>query len=150
MSVKILVFWWVSKMSLFWQLGPKSTHPKNTIKIGVSARHFLKSRCASRNGHFWTKKNPKPEIPIIIFLAYSFLFQQENIKIGWTPIFKCFSKPQKREFSNFKLKTQKIGKPIFAPLKKAIFRKLPDTWTQKKTDKMITEQKKSRLKPRIL
>ena len=41
---------------------PKSAHPRNTIKIGVSARHFLKTRYASRNGHFWTKI-PNPEIP---------------------------------------------------------------------------------------
>ena len=35
---------------------PKNAHPKNTAKIGVSAKHFLKNRCASRNGHFGTQK----------------------------------------------------------------------------------------------
>ena len=47
---------WVSKISLFWQLGPKSAHQKNTIKIGVSANFFLENTYASRNGHCWTKK----------------------------------------------------------------------------------------------
>ena len=54
---KFFLFGWVSKISLFGQLGPKSAHPKNTIKIGVSGPFFLESRYASRNGHFWTKKN---------------------------------------------------------------------------------------------
>ena len=35
---------------------PKNAHPKNTIKIGVSATHFLQNSFESRNGHFWTKK----------------------------------------------------------------------------------------------
>ena len=35
---------------------PKNRAPKKHYKIGVSGTFFLKSRCASRNGHFWTKK----------------------------------------------------------------------------------------------
>ena len=43
-----------SDQSIF--LGPKSAPPKKHYEIGVSAKHFLKNSCASRNGHSWAKK----------------------------------------------------------------------------------------------
>ena len=58
------LFQFVSQIVLFWvgvqdfpflTTWPKKHAPQKTIKIGVSARHFLKKRYASRNGHFWTK-----------------------------------------------------------------------------------------------
>ena len=113
LSVKISFFFgWVSNIALFRHLGPKSAHPKNTIKIGVSGPFVLRSRCASRNGHFWTKK------PKFINSNYHFLLlqQQKTHKIAETPILLCFSKPNKREFSKFKLKTPKIEKPNFCTL----------------------------------
>ena len=143
LSVRIFFFFgWVSKISLFWQLDRKSAHPKNTIKIGVSGPFFLKSRCASRNGHFWTKKSQIHKFQLSFFLPVFFSFNNTKHKILLKPLFlKCFSKPKKREFSKFKLKTLKIGKPNFCTLflKKAIFRKLPENWGQKKKHKMITE-----------
>ena len=49
LSVKIFFFLgWVSKISLFWQLGPTSAHPKNTIKIGVSGPFFGKQMCVTK------------------------------------------------------------------------------------------------------
>ena len=49
-------FFWVGVQNFpFLTTWPKSAHPKNTIKIGVSANFFLENTYASRNGHFWTK-----------------------------------------------------------------------------------------------
>ena len=70
----------------FCQLGQKSAQPKNTLKIGVSATHLLENSFASRNGHFWTKK-PNPEIPVIIFFAFLFSFNNKKTpKLAETPI----------------------------------------------------------------
>ena len=83
-------FGWLFKISLFWHLGPKSAHPQNTIKIGVSGPFFLKSSCASRNGRFWTEKKPNPEIPVIIFFAFFFSYKTKLQKLAETPIFIVF------------------------------------------------------------
>ena len=69
------LFWWVSKISSFWQLGPKSAHPKNTIKIGVSARHFLKTDVRHETAILTS------EIPVSFFFAPCF---------AETPIFIVF------------------------------------------------------------
>ena len=126
-SQKFLIFWWVSKNSLSWQLGPENAHPQNTIKIGVSAHQFLKNSYASQNGHFWTK-NQIQKFQLSFFLPTFFSFNNKKHKqIAENPIFIVFSKPQKREFSKFKLKTLKIEKPNFCTLfwsKRAIFRKM--------------------------
>ena len=92
LSVNIFFFFgWVSKISLFWQLGPKSAHPENTIKIGVSGPFFLESRCASRNGHFWTKKTKIHKFQLSFFFACFLLFQQQKTpKTTETPIFIVF------------------------------------------------------------
>ena len=45
---------------------PKKRAPKNTMKIGVSARHFLKTDRRHETAIF-EKKNPNPEISVIIF-----------------------------------------------------------------------------------
>ena len=104
-------FWWVSKISLFWQLGQKSAHPKNTIKIGVSENNFLKSSSESRNRHFW----PNPEIPVIIFFLFSSL-STKNTEISWNPYFySVLANPPKEKFENLNLKNRKLKNPIFAP-----------------------------------
>ena len=81
------------KFPFFDNLAQKNAHSKNTIKIGVSAKHFLKNRSASQNGHFGTKKT-KPEIPIIIFWGLFFSSStrktQESAEI---PMFIVFNKP---------------------------------------------------------
>ena len=73
----------------FWQLGQKSAHPKHTIKIVVSARVFLKSRYASRNGHFWTK-NPNRNSSYHFFCLFSSLPTTKNTEMCYAPIFIVF------------------------------------------------------------
>ena len=139
----------------FWQLGPKRAHPKNTIKIGVSARFFEMQLCVTKQP-FLDQKNPKPEIPVIIlYLPFSSLSTTKTTKIGWNPYFYSALANQQKEFSKLKLKKkkQKFENPIFAPFffPKAIFKKLADNWTQKNTH---TENdnwaKQNRLKPLFL
>ena len=86
-SQKFLIFWWVSKNSLFWQLGPENAHPQNTIKIGVSAHQFLKNSYASRNGHFWTKKPKSRNSSYHFFLPIFFSFNNKKHKNCWNPYF---------------------------------------------------------------
>ena len=70
------LFWWGSKISLLWQLGQKSAHPKNAIKLGLQQSIFWEKRCAWQNGHFWTKK-PKTKDSSYQF----FLFLLKNKKL---------------------------------------------------------------------
>ena len=94
----------------FWQLVQQSAHPKNTMKIGVSADHFLKNRCATRTGHFFGQKKPKPEIPDIIFLPVPFSFNKKNHKNWLKPRFLwCFCKPKKEIFPKLNLKQRKLA-----------------------------------------
>ena len=62
----------------------KKTALKKHYKIGVSARHFLKKRYASRNGHFWNKKSKSRNTSYHCF-AYFFFFNNKNMNISWTP-----------------------------------------------------------------
>ena len=87
LSVIFFFFWWVSKISLFWQLGQKSAHPKNTIKIGVSATHFVENSSESRNGHFWTKKTQIQKFQLSFFLPFSSLTTTKNTKVSRNPYF---------------------------------------------------------------
>ena len=57
---------------------PKNAHPKNTIKIGVSATHFLENSFESRNGHFWKKKTQIQKFQLSFFFA--FFFSNNNKK----------------------------------------------------------------------
>ena len=90
LSVFFFFFWWVSKISLFWQLGQKSAHPKNTIKIGVSATHFVENSSESRNGHFWTKKSQIQKFQLSFFFAFFFSYNNKNTKVSWDPYFIVF------------------------------------------------------------
>ena len=88
LSVKFFLFLgWLFKVSLFWHLGPESAHPKNTIKIGVSGPLFLESRCASRNGHFWTKKPKIYKFQLSFFLPIFFSFKNKKHKNLLKPLF---------------------------------------------------------------
>ena len=69
----------------FWRLGQKSAHPKNTIKIGFSARHFWKRDMCHETAVFG-QKNPNPEIPVIIFCLFPSLSTTETQKSAETPI----------------------------------------------------------------
>ena len=76
------------------------------------------------------------------FLPVFFSLNNRKHKKMLKPLFvQCFSKPKKENFQILYLKTLKIEKPNFLHpfLKKAIFRKLPENWAQKKKQKMITE-----------
>ena len=103
-----IIFWWGSNMSLFWQLGQKSAHPKNTIKIGVSATHVLKNRCASRNGHLWTPKTQNRKFQ----LSFLFFVNNKKHKFAEIPIFIVFLQTWERDVSKVELKTQTFGKNV--------------------------------------
>ena len=82
---------WFFKKIPFLHLGPKNLNPKNTIKIEVLGPFFLNSCCASRNGHFWTKKPKIYKFQLSFFLPYFLLFQQQKTqKSAETPIFIVF------------------------------------------------------------
>ena len=76
LSVKYFLFLGGFSNFPFWYLGPENAHPKNTIKIGFQGLFFGK-QCASRNGHFWTKKPKFIKFQLSFFFAY-LLFQQQN------------------------------------------------------------------------
>ena len=91
LSVNFFLFWVAFQNFPFLHLGPKNLNPKNTIKIGVLGPFFLKSCCASRNGHFWTKKPKIYKFQLSFFFAYFLLFQkQKTQKSAETPIFILF------------------------------------------------------------
>ena len=78
---------------------------------------FWKKSYASRNGHFWTKKNPNSEIPIIFFVLAFFLFQkQKTQKSVETPIFySVLANLKKENFPKINLKHRNLKNPFFAP-----------------------------------
>ena len=122
---------WVSKTSLFWQLGPKNVHPNNTTKIGVPAI-FEKKICVTKRP-FWTK-NQNPEIPVIISFCLFSSLSTKNTNICWNLYFCSALATIKNNFQKLNLKHWKLKNPIFAFfLKKAIFGKLPDNWAQNNT-----------------
>ena len=86
LSEKIFfLFGWVSEISLFWQLGPKKPHPKNTIKIGVSGPFFWKADMRHEMAIFGPKK-PKFINSSYHFFCLFLLFQQQKTKNAETPI----------------------------------------------------------------
>ena len=107
------LFWWVSKISLFFDnLAQKTRTPKT---LGVSAHQFLKNGYASRNGHFWTKKTQIQKFQLSFF-TYFLLFQQQKHKKCWNPYFySVLTNPKKEDFQNLNLKHWKLKNPIFAP-----------------------------------
>ena len=68
----------------------KNTHPKNTIKMGVAARHFSKNRYASPNGDFWTNKSQIQKFQLSFFCLFLLFQQQKTPKLTETPIFIVF------------------------------------------------------------
>ena len=130
---------WLFEISLFWQLGPKSVHTKNTIKIGVSGPFFFWKADVCHETAVFGPKNPKfINFSYHFFLPIFFSFKNKKHKNLLKPLFySVFANPKKREFSKSKLKTLKFEKPNFCTLffKKAIFRKLPENWEQKKNTK---------------
>ena len=76
------------KFPFFDNLAQKARTQKN-YTIGVSAKHFLKNRCASRNGHFWTSKT-KFRNSSYIFFCFFLRLQQQKTYFAETPIFIVF------------------------------------------------------------
>ena len=122
-----VVFWWGSQISLFLTTWPKNAHPKNTIKIRVSAKHFVGNRFASRNGHFWTKE-PIPEIPVTIFGVFFSCSNKKHNKLLKPQFYSVLANIKKFKF---KLKTEKFGH-VFAPcFRKWLFLENCPNWAQK-------------------
>ena len=84
----------------FWQLGPKNAHPKNTIKIGVSARFFWKAAMRHKTAIFGPKK-PKTRSSSYHFFAFFFSFNNKNHNNWLKPHFYSgLANQQKRVFKN--------------------------------------------------
>ena len=82
-------FWWVSKISLFWQLGQKNAHPKKHYKNrGFSKAFFEKQICVTKRP-FLDKKSQIQKFQLSFFFFCLFLLfqQQKNTKISWNPYF---------------------------------------------------------------
>ena len=123
LSGKIFCFYFGgSKMSLFWQLGQKSAHPKHTINIGVLAKHFLIKTYASRNGYFWTKN--KSRNSRYLFLLFSSLSTTKKHKKCWNPYYHSVLANTKRDISKFELKTWIWKKKCTLFLEKPYFYKI--------------------------
>ena len=90
LSVNFFHFWVTFQNFLFWHLGPKSAHPQNTIKIGVSATHFVENSFESQNGHFWTKKTQIQKFHLSFFLPFSPVTTTKIQRLAETPIFIVF------------------------------------------------------------
>ena len=67
----------------FYNLVQKARLQKHYRNRGFS-NPFFENRFASPNGHFWTK-NPKVEMPVVIFWAFNFPFNKKH-KISRNPI----------------------------------------------------------------
>ena len=81
----------VSKNCLFWQLGPENAHPQNTIKIGFQPIFFFEKKLCVTKRPFLDKKNPNPEISVIIFFCLlSLPTTKKTPKLAETPIFIVF------------------------------------------------------------
>ena len=91
LSAKFFFFWVAFQNFPFLTPWPRKRAPKQHYKNRGFRAFFLKSCCASRNGHFWTKKRKIYKFQLSLFLAYFLLFQQpKNPKIAETPIFLVF------------------------------------------------------------
>ena len=57
---------------------PKSAHPKNTIKIWVSARHFLKTDMRHETAIFGQKQSQIQKFQLSLLFCLFLLFQQQK------------------------------------------------------------------------
>ena len=90
-SENFLLFWVGVQNFPFFTTWPKKRAPKKNYKNWGFRAFFLKSRCASRNGHFWTQKSQIPKFQLSFFFACFLLFQQHKTqKFAETPIFIVF------------------------------------------------------------
>ena len=73
------------KFPFFWQLGPKSAHPKNTIKIGVSGPFFWKADVRHETAIFGPQKPKFINSGYHFFCLLSSLSTTQNTKNCWNP-----------------------------------------------------------------
>ena len=118
-------FWWLFKISLFLTPWPRKRAPKKHYKNRGCRAFFLESRCASRNGHFWTKKTKIHKFQLSLFCLFSSISTTKNPKHCWNPYFyNVLANQKKRIFKKITLNTENWKKNNFCTpfLKKAIFR----------------------------
>ena len=138
-SENFFFFGWVSKISLFWQLGPKSAHPKKHYKNKGFQQPFSGTKhMRHETAIFGPKKTKFINSNYHLFCLFSSLSTTENTNNCWNPyLYSVLTNLKQENFQNLNLKHWKLKNPIFELLfeKKAIFRKLPDNWAQKKNTK---------------
>ena len=118
-SQNILFVLVLSKNPLFWQLGPKSAHPKNRIK-NRGETNFWKTTIGHKTAIFGSKK-PQPNIPVILFFVLSSLWNAKNTNC-WNPIlYSVFGKHKKDNFQKSNPKQGKLKKDKLHPKKKTLF-----------------------------
>ena len=86
LSINFFFFWWVSKISLSWQLGPKSAPEKKHYKNRGFSKAFLKTDVRHETAIFLTKKTKFRNSNYHVF-AYFLLLQQQKPKQLLKPLF---------------------------------------------------------------
>ena len=122
LSIKFFFFWWVS--------------PKHYKDRGFREHIFGKQLCVTKQP-FLDPKTPNPKIPVIIFWSFFFSFNNKNTKMLRNPDFYSVLASQKKRFFQKSSQNTDNLKPKCCTLflKKANFRKAPDSWTKNKNTK---------------
>ena len=85
---QIFPFFWVAFQNFpFLTPWPRKRAPKKHYKNRGFRAFFLESRCASRNGHFWTKKPKIYKFQLSFFLPIFFSFKNKKHKNLLKPLF---------------------------------------------------------------
>ena len=79
LSVKFFLFFWMAFQNFrFFTPWPKKPEHKKQYKNRGFGPFFLKSCCASRNGHFWTKKTKIYKFKLSFFWPIFFSFNNKK------------------------------------------------------------------------
>ena len=109
-------FWWVSKNSFFWHLGPKNVHPKNTIKIGLSASFLFEKQMCVTKRPFLDKKTQIQKFQLSFSFCLFLLFEQQKHKNLLKPLFySVLANLKKDNFQKMNLKQRNLKNPILHP-----------------------------------
>ena len=87
LSVKFFLFWVAFQNFPFLTPWPRKRAPKKHYKNRGFRAFFLESRCASLNGHFWTKKPQIYKFQLSFFLPICFSFKNKKHKNMLKPLF---------------------------------------------------------------
>ena len=116
LSVIFSLFWWVSKFSLFWQLGQNVRTQKHYKNRGFSNPFFGKQFCVTKRSFLEKNKNKSRNSSYHFVLPFSSLSTTKTHKNQLKPLFLlCLANLKKERFQNFNLKHRKLKSPIFAP-----------------------------------